>query len=194
MKSFQQEKAGYLKVTESASRKLTGKRKSTTLDSHRDKKIKTISNESHIPHLVAPSSDDQYDSSVRLECLYAYYLQYKRLLYNMDSRFAAAQLASKNELNIGYEAVKEQEAKMKAKELEEEAKENGIVKYFSRLKEVLNKIDEKLEQDGEIDYLKGLLNDLLIELKDIKIPASSIHEDIKILTKCRELIQDIIDS
>jgi molybdopterin converting factor small subunit len=58
---------------------------------------------------------------------------------------------------------------MKAKELEEEAKENGIVKYFSRLKEVLNKIDEKLEQDGEIDYLKGLLNDLLIELKDIKV-------------------------
>ncbi|KAG1241035.1 hypothetical protein G6F68_017081 [Rhizopus microsporus] len=95
MKSFQQEKAGYLKVTESASRKLTGKRKSTTLDSHRDKKIKTISNESHIPHLAAPSSDDQYDSSVQLECLYAYYLQYKRLLYNMDSRFAAAQLASK---------------------------------------------------------------------------------------------------
>ncbi|EIE87114.1 hypothetical protein RO3G_11825 [Rhizopus delemar RA 99-880] len=97
------------------------------------------------------------------------YLKHLVMMINMTPRrFAAAQLASKNELNIGYEAVKEQEAKMKAKELEEEAKENGIVKYFSRLKEVLNKIDEKLEQDGEIDYLKGLLNDLLIELKDIK--------------------------
>ncbi|CAO3699741.1 unnamed protein product [Rhizopus stolonifer] len=112
----------------------------------------------------------------------------------MNTRFTTTQENAENDLKIGHEALKKKEEEMKNRALEEEAQENGIIRYVSKLNEVLSQVNEKLEKDEEIDYEKRLLVELLVELKDIKIPASSIHEDIKILVKYRELIEAIVNS
>ncbi|KAG1470099.1 hypothetical protein G6F56_002879 [Rhizopus delemar] len=145
-------------------------------------------------HLITGGDEDHQANVIPLICLYSRYLQFNRLLYNMNTRFTTTQENAENDLKIGYEALKKKEEETENRALEEEAQENGIMRYVSKLNEVLSQVNEKLEKDEEIDYEKRLLVELLGELKDIKIPASSIHEDIKILVKYRELIEAIVNS
>ncbi|CEG63511.1 hypothetical protein RMATCC62417_00642 [Rhizopus microsporus] len=188
--------AGYLRTTESASRKHVDKRRAPMPDHPEEKRLKISHREGSVLSTTTRSSAvaDHEDSTIQLGCLYAYYLQYKQLLYNMDNRFAKVQQIAKKELEMGHEAIEKKEEYMKNKRQEEEAKERTVSQYISKVTKVLDDIDQKISKDEAIDYEKRLLSDFIVELNELEIPASSMHEDKKTLAKCRELMEAIVDS
>ncbi|KAI9283394.1 hypothetical protein BY458DRAFT_496390 [Sporodiniella umbellata] len=176
-RSIERTEIGYLKSTHSQSKKLSMdlKKENISTDSRKPRPQSAENNKKR--RLVESETE-----AIPILCLYSRYLQFHRLLFNIQSKFEIAETQAKKDLAIGYEAVKRKEEAVQKQTLEEEDKENSVKCYLSKLKGVLKQVNQRLENDQEIDYERGVLSDMLIELKDIKVRERSKYFYVK--TQC----------